>query len=72
MIQGHGNVDNLAKVTEFSLKYSVTVSGPFFEFKLNDTSQASFDYINVEITGKIFSYAVNYYICVFHFCCCVF
>ncbi|XP_065069552.1 receptor-type tyrosine-protein phosphatase S-like isoform X2 [Rhopilema esculentum] len=41
VIQGQGNVDNLAKVTEFSLKYSYSTiaSGTFFEYKHSNLLQ---------------------------------
>ena len=41
VIQGQGNVDNLAKVTEFSLKYSTHASGTFFEYKHSNILQVS-------------------------------
>ncbi|XP_065069554.1 uncharacterized protein LOC135694661 isoform X2 [Rhopilema esculentum] len=39
VIQGQGNVDNLAKATEFSLKYSTVVSGTFFGYKNSNLLQ---------------------------------
>ena len=41
VIQGQGDVDNLAKVTEFSLKYSTVASGTFFEYKHSNLLQVS-------------------------------
>ena len=41
VIQGQGDVDNLAKVTEFSLKYSTVSSGTFFGYKHSNLLQVS-------------------------------
>ena len=44
IVQGPGNFDNVAKVTEFSLSFSKISSGPFKSYSLNGILKVSLIY----------------------------